>query len=209
MPKCEIISQSGRPVGEKNLPDEVFSVDFNGGLVHQVVVCARACRQMGTASTKTRSTVTGTGKKPFRQKGTGWARQGTLRGPHMRKGAVAFGPTPHRRIRKVTTKMRRGAIRSMLSQRLREGRFKVVDKMSIPSGKTGDLNRMLTDLGIIGQEVVLIQKDRDEGLLQASQNFAGARVARADTLSATLLVNSDFLVATSDAIDRIVEVYQP
>jgi large subunit ribosomal protein L4 len=207
MPKCDVINQSGKVVGEKELPDGVFGVDFNGGLVHQVVVCARACRQMGTSSTKTRTTVSGTGKKPFRQKGTGWARQGTLRGPHMRGGGVAFGPQPHRRIRKVTKKMRRGAIRSMLSQRRAEGRLRILDSLEIPSGKTRDLNVMLEGLGLMGQEVVLIQKERDAGLFQASQNLVGARVAQADRLSATLLLDSDVLLATPDAIDRIVEVY--
>ncbi len=148
------------------------------------------------------------GKETVSAKGDGrGGRQGTLRSPHMRGGAVAFGPLPHRRIRKVTKKMRGGAIRSMLSQRSREGRLQVLDSLAIASGKTRDLNQMLEGLGLMGQDVVLIDKERDAGLSQASRNLVGARVAQADRLSATLLLDSDVLLATPDAIDRIVEVY--
>jgi len=206
MPKGTIRDGNGATVGELDLPAELFEVPWSGPLGHQVVTASAAARRAGTHSTLTRTTVHGTGKRPYRQKGTGWARQGTLRGPHMRGGAVAWGPHPRSYAQRIPKKMRRLALRQVLSQRFREERCVFLKDIDLASGKTKDLGRLLAALELEG-EVLFIIQEKEENLVRSSSNVPGVRVAQADHVSASLLIGTDFLVMTPEAVNRLTEVY--
>lgn len=206
MPTGKIQDENGAVVGELELPRELFDVPFNGPVVHQVVTAAAAARRAGTHSTLTRAEVRGGGAKPYRQKGTGWARQGTIRAAQMRGGGVAFGPKPRNYEQRTPRKMRRVALRQVLSQRFREERCVFLNQVEAASGKTRDLNRLIDTLSLEG-EVLFILPEQDELVARSASNLPGIRVARADCLSASLLLSCDFLVMTPESVNRMNEVY--
>ncbi|BAO43247.1 50S ribosomal protein L4 [Thiolapillus brandeum] len=183
--------------------DAVFGADFKEALVHQVVTAYMAAARSGTKAQKNRSAVSGGGIKPFRQKGTGRARQGTIRSPIMRKGGVTFAAQPRSYVQKVNRKMYRGALRSILSELLRQERLVVVDSFSVDAPKTRELVGKLKELGM--DDVLIIVDQLDENLLLSARNLYHVDVRDTDQLDPVSLVGYEKVLVTSGALKKIEE----
>jgi len=183
--------------------DAVFGADFKEALVHQVVTAYMAAARSGTKAQKNRSAVSGGGIKPFRQKGTGRARQGTIRSPIMRKGGVTFAAQPRSYAQKVNKKMYRGALRSILSELLRQERLVVVDSFGVDAPKTKQLVGKLKDLGL--DDVLIIVEQLDENLLLAARNLYHVDVRDTDQLDPVSLVGYEKVLVTAEALKQIEE----
>ncbi len=183
--------------------DAVFGADFKEALVHQVVNAYMAGARAGTKAQKNRSAVSGGGKKPFRQKGTGRARQGTIRSPIMVGGGRAFAAQPRSYAQKVNKKMYRGALRSILSELLRQERLVVVDGFSVDAPKTKQLVAKLNDLGL--DDVLIVTEQADENLLLAARNLYHVDVRDSDELDPVSLVGYEKVLMTTEALKKIEE----
>ncbi|WP_456418008.1 50S ribosomal protein L4 [Thiolapillus sp.] len=183
--------------------DAVFGADFKEALVHQVVTAYMAAARSGTKAQKNRSAVRGGGIKPFRQKGTGRARQGTIRSPIMRKGGVTFAAQPRSYAQKVNKKMYRGALRSILSELLRQERLVVVDSFAVDAPKTKELVAKLKDLGM--DDVLIITAQLDENMLLASRNLYHVDVRDTEQLDPVSLVGYEKVLITAEALKKIEE----
>lgn len=183
--------------------DDVFNADFKEALVHQVVTAYMAAARSGTKAQKNRAAVSGGGIKPFRQKGTGRARQGTIRSPIMRKGGVTFAAQPRSYAQKVNKKMYRGALRSILSELLRQERLVVVDSFAVDAPKTGELVGKLKDLGM--EDVFIITAQLDENMLLAARNLYHVDVRDTDQLDPVSLVGYEKVLMTAEALKKIEE----
>ncbi|WP_456415522.1 50S ribosomal protein L4 [Thiolapillus sp.] len=183
--------------------DAVFGADFKEALVHQVVTAYMAAARSGTKAQKNRSAVRGGGIKPFRQKGTGRARQGTIRSPIMRKGGVTFAAQPRSYAQKVNKKMYRGALRSILSELLRQERLVVVDSFAVEVPKTKELVAKLKDLGM--DDVLIITAQLDENMLLASRNLYHVDVRDTEQLDPVSLVGYEKVLITAEALKKIEE----
>ncbi len=183
--------------------DAVFGADFKEALVHQVVTAYMAAARSGTKAQKNRSAVSGGGIKPFRQKGTGRARQGTIRSPIMVGGGRAFAAQPRSYAQKVNKKMYRGALRSILSELLRQERLVVVDSFGVEAPKTKQLVGKLKDLGL--DDVLIIVEQLDENLLLAARNLYHVDVRDTDQLDPVSLVGYEKVLVTADALKKIEE----
>ena len=183
--------------------DAVFGADFKEALVHQVVTAYMAGARAGTKAQKNRSAVSGGGKKPFRQKGTGRARQGTIRSPIMRGGGVTFAAQPRSYAQKVNKKMYRGALRSILSELVRQERLVVVDGFSVDAPKTRQLVGKLSELGL--DDVLIVTEQADENLLLAARNLYHVDVRDSEELDPVSLVGYDKVLMTTEALKKIEE----
>ena len=183
--------------------DAVFGADFKEALVHQVVNAYMAGARAGTKAQKNRSAVSGGGKKPFRQKGTGRARQGTIRSPIMVGGGRAFAAQPRSYAQKVNKKMYRGALRSILSELVRQERLVVVDGFSVDAPKTKQLVAKLNDLGL--DDVFIVTEQADENMLLAARNLYHVDVRDSDELDPLSLVGYEKVLMTTDALKKIEE----
>ncbi len=183
--------------------DAVFGADFKEALVHQVVTAYMAAARSGTKAQKNRSAVSGGGIKPFRQKGTGRARQGTIRSPIMVGGGRAFAAQPRSYAQKVNKKMYRGALRSILSELLRQERLVVVDSFGVDAPKTKQLVGKLKDLGL--DDVLIIVEQLDENLLLAARNLYHVDVRDTDQLDPVSLVGYEKVLVTAEALKKIEE----
>jgi large subunit ribosomal protein L4 len=183
--------------------DAVFGADFKEALVHQVVTAYMAAARSGTKAQKNRSAVSGGGIKPFRQKGTGRARQGTIRSPIMRKGGVTFAAQPRSYVQKVNKKMYRGALRSILSELLRQERLVVVESFSVDAPKTRELVGKLNELGM--DDVLIIVDQLDENLLLSARNLYHVDVRDTDQVDPVSLVGYEKVLVTSAALKKIEE----
>ncbi len=183
--------------------DAVFGADFKEALVHQVVTAYMAAARSGTKAQKNRAAVSGGGIKPFRQKGTGRARQGTIRSPIMRKGGVTFAAQPRSYAQKVNKKMYRGALRSILSELLRQERLVVVDSFAVDAPKTGELVGKLKDLGM--EDVLIITAQLDENMLLAARNLYHVDVRDSEQLDPVSLVGYEKVLMTAEALKKIEE----
>lgn len=183
--------------------DAVFGAEYKESLVHQVVTAYMAAARSGTKAQKNRSAVSGGGAKPFRQKGTGRARQGTSRSPIMRAGGVTFAASPRNFEQKVNRKMYKGAIRSILSELLRQDRLVVVDSFSVDSPKTRQLVDKLQAMDIT--DAMVVTEQRDENLLLASRNLYHVDVRDANELDPVSLVGYEKVLMTADALKKVEE----
>ncbi|WP_419603337.1 50S ribosomal protein L4 [Thiolapillus sp.] len=183
--------------------DAVFGADFKEALVHQVVTAYMAAARSGTKAQKNRAAVSGGGIKPFRQKGTGRARQGTIRSPIMVGGGRAFAAQPRSYAQKVNKKMYRGALRSILSELLRQERLVVVDSFAVDAPKTKELVGKLKDLGM--DDVLIITIQMDENMLLAARNLYHVDVRDTDQLDPVSLVGYEKVLMTTDALKKIEE----
>jgi len=183
--------------------DAVFGADFKEALVHQVVTAYMAAARSGTKAQKNRAAVSGGGIKPFRQKGTGRARQGTIRSPIMVGGGRAFAAQPRSYAQKVNKKMYRGALRSILSELLRQERLVVVDSFAVDAPKTKELVGKLKDLGM--DDVLIITVQTDENMLLAARNLYHVDVRDTDQLDPVSLVGYEKVLMTTDALKKIEE----
>ncbi len=201
MPTIDVINLEKKKVGTIDLNADVFGVEINVPLVHQVIKAQLAGRRQGTAKTKTKSEIRGGGRKPFRQKGTGNARQGSTRSPLNPGGGQNFGPQPRSYEQATPKEMMRGALRSALSDRVKADRVLVVDDFKLSSAKTKVLNDILKQK--LELENVLIVDTQNESLERSGRNIAKVRVLRAEGLNVYDIVKYDWLVLTKNAVQAV------
>ena len=201
--QAKVFNLEGQEVGKVSLDDKVFGAEYNEDLIHQAVVTYLANQRQGTKSTLTRSEVAGGGRKPWRQKGTGRARQGSIRAPQWVHGGVVFAPKPRDFEKKMNAQMRRGAFISALSAMMKEKAIVVVDNMNIDA-KTKAAVKVLDALKT-NRRVTVVTESVNDNAIRAFANLADASVTTADILNTYDLVVSDYVVMTKEAIKKIEE----
>ena len=202
MANLKVIDQKGKDAGEVTLKDEVFGIEPNESVVFDAIIRQRAGKRQGTSKVKNRSAVRGGGKKPWKQKGTGRARQGSIRSPQWRGGGVVFGPTPRSYAYSMPRKQRRLAIKSVLSQKLIDKNLIVLDQLTMSAPKTKELKSMLDSLNIEGK-VLVVSEDKNVQL--SARNLPKVKVVPINGLNVEDVVNYDKLILTKDAIEKIEE----
>lgn len=205
MAKLTLQNMSGDKVGDVELKSSIFEVEANIYLMHQVVVAEEANSRQGTSDTKTRAEVSGGGRKPFRQKGTGRARQGSIRAPHQRHGGVAFGPNPRSYSKATPKKMRRGALASALSSRLTDGDLIVVDSINMDSVSTKNMIAFVKKVAD-SDKVLLIIDTLTKEVLLSSRNVPGLELRTSPAFSVRDVLNAEKIIITQGAITKIEEV---
>ncbi len=205
MPKLTLLNQAGQAVGEITLSDAVYGVEPNQQVIYDVVKAQRAAMRQGTNSTKTKAEVSGTNKKPFRQKGTGHARQGSMRNPHYVGGGIAFGPKPRSYDYKVNKKIRRLALKIVLSDKVRTNEFIVLDNLFLESFKTKGLVEVLKNLNVSGKVMFLLE-GVNENLDTASRNMPNVVAQTTEHASVYDIMNQNFVVTTEVAAKKLEEV---
>ena len=201
--QAKVLNLQGQEVSKLTLSDEVFKAPYNEALIHQAVVCYLTNQRQGTKSTLTRAEVAGGGRKPWRQKGTGRARQGSIRSPQWVHGGVVFAPKPRDFEKKMNAQMRRGAFVSALSTMVAEKALIIVDDMAIEP-KTKEAVKVLEALKA-NRNVTVVTDGVNENALRAFSNLSDVEVTTADILNTYDLVSSDYVVITKDAIKKIEE----
>lgn len=204
MPKVDVVSVAGKKVGTRDLASEVFDAKVSVPLMHQVVLAGFASIRRGTHSTKTRGEVSGGGRKPWRQKGTGRARQGSNRSPQWTGGGVVHGPHPRDHEMRVNKKMKRGALRSALTDALTSGKLRVVQDLEFDAPKTKTAAEVLDTLELGGKVLLVLPLPSDSGAVEKSfRNIRGVRVAYARSLGVYEVIGADHLVITESALDVV------
>jgi large subunit ribosomal protein L4 len=202
--ELDVIDRQGTPVEKIAVTDGIFAAEVKTHLFHQVVRMQLAKRRRGTASTKTRGEVSGGGRKPWRQKGTGRARQGSTRSPLWRGGGVALGPKPRDYAYKLPKKVRRAALRSALSMKTQEGLLKVIDRLDLPAPKTRQMVSFLRDLGV-EKAVVILLADDNLNVRLAARNLPRVKVLCVEGTNIYDLLAHDYLVCTREALIKLQE----
>ena len=203
--EIQILNPDGQASGTVAVADEIFGRDFNETLVHQVVVAYLAGARAGTRAHKTRAEVRGGGSKPWRQKGTGRARAGTIRSPIWRGGGVTFAARPQNHSQKVNRQMYRGAMRSIFSELLRQDRLNVVSELTLTEPKTKQALQLLQELNAAQGRVLLLVEQEDRNLSLAVRNLPKVSVSTVMTASPSALVSCDKVLISKAALDRIGE----
>ncbi|CAM3496432.1 50S ribosomal protein L4 [Hydrogenibacillus schlegelii] len=206
MPKVPLYNQDGATVGEIDLDDRVFGIEPREAVVHRAVVAYLANQRLGTHDVKNRGEVRGGGRKPWRQKGTGRARQGSIRAPQWVGGGVVFGPTPRSYRLELPKKMRRLALKSVLSAKTKEGALKVLDRLVIEAPKTKAVVRLLKNLSV-DRKALVILPEVDRNVLLSARNLPGVKVTTTGEINVYDLLNHDALILTEAAARKIEEVY--
>ena len=206
MPKVDVYDIKGKKVSDIELKEEIFGIIPNEELVHSVLVNYQANQRQGTQSTKTRAEVSGGGKKPWKQKGTGRARQGSTRSPQWIKGGIAFGPKPRSYTYKVNKKEKRLAIKSILSSKVTESELIVVDKIPFKEIKTKQMVDTLNNLKVEGKVLVLLP-EKDENVQKSARNIEGVKTTLVNTINVYDLLKYTKLIVTVDTIKKLEEVY--
>ena len=200
--RVPVMNMAGETVGEVELRDEVFAVPVNQAVMHQALVRQRANARLGTVQTKTRSEVSGGGRKPWRQKGTGRARQGSIRAPQWKGGGIVFGPHPRSYTQRMPRKMRRLALRSALSAKAGERRLVVLEDLQMEAPKTKEMLAMLGRLAVQGSALILLPDVRLT-VEQSARNLPGVKVLRTTNLNVADLLGYDYLVMPVAAIEAV------
>ena len=200
----DVVNSQNEKVGSLDLRDEVFGGRIKTDLIHESVVRANAAERRGTHATKNRALVSGSGKKPWRQKGTGRARVGEIRNPLWRKGGTVFGPQPRSYEYKLPKKVEKGALRAALAQRLRDGAVVVVDALSVAEIKTRAAAEMLKRLGIEGKALLVDVKPEDR-LALSVRNIEGVRLLASNRVSARDVMDTRRVVLTQAALEKLQE----
>lgn len=206
MPKIDVFDIKGKKVSDVELADNIFGIEPNETIVHSVLVNYLANQRQGTQSTKTRAEVRGGGKKPWRQKGTGRARQGSIRAPQWIKGGIALGPKPRSYKYSVNKKERRLAIKSLLSSKVLEKELTVVDKLELSEIKTKTMVKALADLKVEGKTLIVLA-DKNENVLMSSRNIEGVKTILLNNINVFDLLKYNNLVLPLDTVKKIEEVY--
>ena len=206
MPKIDVYNMEGKKVSDIELNDNVFGIEPNEAVVHSVLVNYLANQRQGTQSTKTRSQAGGGGRKPWRQKGTGRARQGSIRAPQWVKGGIALGPKPRSYKYTVNKKERRLAIRSVLSSKVLENNLVVLDKAEMKEIKTKEMVKTLANLKVEGKTLILLP-ERNENVQKSARNINGVKTTLVNTINVYDLLKYNKLVVTVDAVKKLEEVY--
>ena len=206
MPKIDVYNIEGKKVNDVELKEDIFGIIPNEELVHSVIVNYLANQRQGTQSTKTRAEVSGGGRKPWRQKGTGRARQGSIRAPHWVGGGVALGPKPRSYNYTVNKKEKRLAIKSMLSSKVLENELVVVENLPLKEIKTKEMARILNNLKVEGKAVILLP-EKDEVVQKSARNIEGVKTLQVGTINVYDLLKHKNLVVTEDTVKKLEEVY--
>jgi large subunit ribosomal protein L4 len=206
MPQTTILNAEGKEAGTVDLAESLFAAPVNTSLIHQAAIRQLAGRRLGTADTLTRGEVNGGGKKPWRQKGTGRARQGTKTAPQWAGGGVVFGPHPRSYDQKMPAKMRRAALRGVLSSKQADGAVRVVEGFGLDAIRTKAVPERLAAWNAAGK-VLLVLAARDEAVERSSRNLREVRIVLADSLNVVDLLDADTIVFTRQALERAQEVY--
>jgi large subunit ribosomal protein L4 len=206
MPQTTLYDRAGKSLGSVELADVLFAAPINAAVLHQVVTAQLAGRRTGTSNTKTRGEVRGGGAKPYRQKGTGRARQGTKSAPHYRGGGVVFGPHPRSYEQRLPRKMKRLALRGALTAKFGDEAIKVIDTFGLDAIKTRELVGVLGALEARGR-VLVIAPGRDQNLELSARNLPKVEILLADSLNVVDLLNADLVLIEQSALARMEEVY--
>lgn len=205
MPKVSVLNQTGQSVGDIELNESIFGIEPNEAVLFEAVVQQRAALRQGNHKVKSRAEVAGGGRKPWRQKGTGRARQGSIRSPQWRGGGIVFGPTPRSYSYKLPKKVRRLALLSALSSKLKNEEIIVVDALSFEAPKTKEFAKVLENLAI-DKKALIVTADLDETVALSARNIPGVTVVAANSITTLDIVAHDKLVLTKAAVEKIEEV---
>ena len=206
MPKIDVYDIQGKKVSTVDLKDEIFGIEPNEAVVHSVLVNFLANQRQGTQSTKTRAEVRGGGRKPWRQKGTGRARQGSIRAPQWIKGGIALGPKPRSYKYRVNKKEKRLAIKSCLSSKVLEKELVVVDSLPLKEIKTKEMVNALNNLKVEGKTLILLP-EKNETVQKSARNIEGVKTTLVNTINVYDLLKYKNLVITLDTVKKLEEVY--
>ena len=206
MPKVDVYDIKGKKVSDIELADSVFGIEPNENIVHAVLVNYLANQRQGTQSTKTRAEVRGGGKKPWRHKGTGRARQGSIRAPQWIKGGIALGPKPRSYKYTVNKKERRLAIKSILSSKVLEKELTVVEKLELKEIKTKTMVKALADLKVEGKTLIVLPEN-NQNVLMSSRNIEGVKTITANNINVFDLLKYTNLILPVDTVKKLEEVY--
>jgi len=205
MANVSVLNMEGKEVGSMELNDAVFGVEINEHLVHQAVVLQLANNRQGTQKAKTRSEVSGGGRKPWRQKGTGHARQGSTRAPQWTGGGVVFAPVPRDYSFKMNKKEKRAALKSVLTSKVQENKFIVLDELKLAEVKTKEMKRVLDNLKV--NNALVIIGDDSENVALSARNIAGVQTASVNTINVFDMLKYNTIIATKSSVASIEEVY--
>ena len=205
MANVSVLNMEGKEVGSMELNDAVFGVEINEHLVHQAVVLQLANNRQGTQKAKTRSEVSGGGRKPWRQKGTGHARQGSTRAPQWTGGGVVFAPVPRDYSFKMNKKEKRAALKSVLTSKVQENKFIVLDKLKLAEVKTKEMKKVLDNLKV--NNALVIIGDDSENVALSARNIAGVQTASVNTINVFDMLKYNTIIATKSSVASIEEVY--
>lgn len=206
MPKIDVYNIEGKKVSDVELKEEIFGIEPNEDIVHSVLVNYLANQRQGTQSTKTRSEVSGGGKKPWRQKGTGRARQGSIRAPQWIKGGIALGPKPRSYTYRVNKKEKRLAIKSLLSSKVLENQLVVIDALPFKEIKTKQMVSALANNKVEGKTLVMLP-EKNEAVQKSARNIEGVKTTLVNTINVYDLLKYNKLVLTLDTVKKLEEVY--
>ena len=205
MANVSVLNMEGKEVGSMELNDAVFGLEINEHLVHQAVVLQLANNRQGTQKAKTRSEVSGGGRKPWRQKGTGHARQGSTRAPQWTGGGVVFAPVPRDYSFKMNKKEKRAALKSVLTSKVQENKFIVLDELKLAEVKTKEMKKVLDNLKV--NNALVIIGDDSENVALSARNIAGVQTASVNTINVFDMLKYNTIIATKTSVASIEEVY--
>ena len=205
MANVSVYNMEGKEVGTVELNDAVFGVEINEHLVHMAVVQQLANNRQGTQKAKTRSEVSGGGRKPWRQKGTGHARQGSTRAPQWKGGGVVFAPVPRDYSFKLNRKEKRAALKSALTSRVQDGKLIVVDELKFDEIKTRKFKAVMDNLKV--NKALVVLADNDEKVVMSARNIPAVKTTQVNTINVYDILKGDTLILTKDAVAKIEEVY--
>ena len=205
MPKVALYNQNGEKIGEIELSDSVFGIEPNKHVLFEAVIMQRASLRQGTHKTKNRAEVSGGGRKPWRQKGTGRARQGSIRAPQWRGGGTVFGPVPRSYSYKLPKKVRRLAIKSALSSKVLENEIIVLDNLALEAPKTKEMVKILNNLSV-DRKALIVTDDVNENVVLSARNIPGVTVVTANGINVLYVLNHYKIVITKAAVEKVEEV---
>jgi large subunit ribosomal protein L4 len=206
MPSTTLFSKAGKELGTVDLPETLFAAEINEAVMHQAVTAQLAARRTGTHDTKTRGEVRGGGAKPYRQKGTGRARQGSRRAPHYAGGGTVFGPHPRSYEQRLPKRMKRLALHGALTSKFDDGAIRVVDELALDAPRTRELVGYFSALNA-GGRVLVVATGSEANLELSARNIPGVTVIRADSLNIVDVLNADTLLITQPSLSTMAEVY--
>ena len=206
MPKVALYDITGSQIGDVELRDDIFGVEVNTHVMYEAVKNYLANQRQGTQSAKTRAEVRGGGRKPWRQKGTGRARQGSIRSPQWKGGGVVFAPKPRDYSYKLPKKIKRLALKSALSSKVQDQEIIVVDKLVLDKPKTKEMVKVLSNLKA-GKKTLVVIPERDETVILAARNIPGVKTAYVNTINVYDILNCDSFLITKEAVNKVEEVY--
>ena len=204
--KIDVLSLKGEKVKDIKLEDNIFNIEPNDAVVKDAIVAARAGARQGTASVKTRSEVAGGGRKPYRQKGTGNARQGSIRATQYRHGGIVFGPVPRDYSKKMNKKEKRLALKSALSYKVLDKELMLVESIKFETNKTKEMVNLLNTLELTNAKVLLVVEELTENVCLAARNLGNVKIVLPEEVNAYDVVNSDKMVVTEAALNKLEEV---